>query len=61
MQVFVLKQNEGEGVSRIRDIYLTRQDAEDFIGIPQKPTIKCNDCGQQKSNPEYNTNTWNII
>ncbi len=53
MQVFILIQDEGAGRFRIRDVYLNKQDAEDFIGIPQSPTIKCNACNQQKPNPKY--------
>lgn len=57
MKVYILMQSEGRGVARVRDIYLNKKDAEDFIGTPQKPTIKCDDCGQQKPNPKYYDNT----
>ena len=53
MQIFILMQNEGKGVSKIRDVYLKKQDAEDFIGMPQNPTVKCDCCGQQTPNPKY--------
>lgn len=46
-------QSEGKGISRVRDVYYKEQDAKDFIGTPQQPTIKCSDCGQQKPNPKY--------
>ena len=53
MKVFIIMQSEGKGISRVREVYIKKQDAEDFIETPQQPTIECNDCGQQKPNPKY--------
>lgn len=53
MKVFIMMQKEGRKQSRVREVYLDRQKAEDFIGEPHQPTIECECCGQQKSNPKY--------
>ncbi len=53
MKLFLIMQKEGHKQTRVREVYLNKQDAVDFIGTPHEPTIKCDDCGQQKRNPAY--------
>lgn len=51
MKVYVVIQKPD---NRIRGIFFTKEDAKKYVG-PQdtRQTIKCDDCGQQKSNPAY--------
>lgn len=45
---------EDGGCNRVRGVFATKIKADEYVG-PQdtRETIKCDGCGQQKSNPAY--------